>query len=165
VQSYGTNPFTISDLSNVWVVCDVFENDLATVHIGDSAQIVLNAYPERMIPGRISNIGAVMDPNIRTAKVRIEVKNPGMIRIGMFATATFHGQKRETHTQVPASAIMHLHDRDWVFVPTPDRKFRRVEVRGGVSLPNQMQEISTGLQPGQQVVTNAVVLENAFDNQ
>jgi multidrug efflux pump subunit AcrA (membrane-fusion protein) len=77
------------------------------VHLGDSAQIVLNAYPERMIPGRISNIGAVMDPNIRTAKVRIEVKNPGMMRIGMFATATFHGQKRETHTQVPASAIMH----------------------------------------------------------
>jgi cobalt-zinc-cadmium efflux system membrane fusion protein len=165
VQSYGNNPFTISDLSTVWVVCDVFENDLSNVHIGDSAQIVLNAYPGRMIPGRISNIGAVMDPTLRTAKVRLEVVNPGTMRIGMFATATFRGQKQETHAQVPASAIMHLHDRDWVFVPTPDRKFRRVEVRGGISLPNQMQEVVSGLQPGQQVVTNAVVLQNASDNQ
>jgi cobalt-zinc-cadmium efflux system membrane fusion protein len=165
VQSYGTNPFTISDLSSVWVVCDVYENDLANVHLGDLAQIVLNAYPGRMISGRVSNIGAVMDPNIRTAKVRLEVANPGMMRIGMFATATFRGQKRETHAQVPSTAIMHLQDRDWVFEPTPDRKFRRVEIRGGAMLPNQMQEVISGLQPGQQVVTNAVVLENTFENQ
>jgi len=165
VQAFGTNPFTISDLSYVWVVCDVYENDLSSVHIGDSAEITLNAYPAVKISGRISNIGAIMDPNLRTAKVRIEVKNPGMMRIGMFATATFRGQKSETHTQVPASAIMHLHDRDWVFVPAPDRKFRRVEVRGGEMLPNQMQEVLSGLQPGQQVVTNAVVLENTSENQ
>jgi cobalt-zinc-cadmium efflux system membrane fusion protein len=165
VQSYGVNPFTISDLSYVWVVCDVYENDLPSVHIGDSADISLNAYPGMKISGRVSNIGAVMDPTIRTAKVRLEVKNPGVMRIGMFATATFRGQKRESHTQVPASAIMHLQDRDWVFEPTPDRKFRRVEVHGGDMLPNQMQEIVSGLQPGQQVVTNAIVLENTFENQ
>jgi membrane fusion protein, heavy metal efflux system len=165
VQSYGVNPFTISDLSYVWVVCDVYENDMANVHLGDSAEIVLNAYPSMKMTGRISNIGAILDPNLRTAKVRIEVKNPGIMRIGMFATATFRGQRRETHSQVPASAIMHLQDRDWVFLPTPDKKFRRVEVRGGEMLPNQMQEVLTGLQPGQQVVTNAVVLENTFENQ
>jgi cobalt-zinc-cadmium efflux system membrane fusion protein len=119
-----------------------------------------------MIPGRVSNIGAVMDPNIRTAKVRLEVANPGgIMRIGMFATATFHGQRRETHAQIPASAIMHLQDRDWVFEPTPDRKFRRVEIRGGEMLPNKMQEVLSGLQLGQQVVTNAIVLENTFENQ
>ena len=165
VQSFGTNPFTISDLSYVWVVCDVYENDLPSVNVGDPADITLNAYPNLKIPGRVSNIGAVMDPTIRTAKVRLEVKNPGVMRIGMFATATFRGQKFETHTQVPASAIMHLQDRDWVFEPTPDRKFRRVEVHGGDTLPNQMQEVISGLQPGQQVVTNAIVLENTFENQ
>jgi membrane fusion protein, heavy metal efflux system len=165
VQSFGTNPFTISDLSYVWVVCDVYENDLANVHMGDMAQIVLNAYPDRMISGRVSNIGATLDPNIRTAKVRLEVANPGMMRIGMFATATFRGQKKETHAQIPASAIMHLQDRDWVFEPTPDRKFRRVEIRSGDMLPNKMQEVFSGLQPGQQVVTNAIVLENTFENQ
>jgi membrane fusion protein, heavy metal efflux system len=165
VQSFGTNPFTISDLSNVWVVCDVYENDLASVHMGDAAQIVLNAYPNRIISGRVSNIGATLDPNIRTAKVRLEVANPGMMRIGMFATATFRGQRKETHAQIPASAIMHLQDRDWVFEPTPDRKFRRVEIRGGEMLSNKMQEVLSGLQPGQQVVTNAIVLENTFENQ
>jgi cobalt-zinc-cadmium efflux system membrane fusion protein len=165
VQSYGTNPFTISDLSYVWVVCDVYENDLANVQMGDTAQIVLNAYPNRMISGRVSNISAVMDPSIRTAKVRLEVANPGMMRIGMFATATFRGQKKETYAQVPATAIMHLQDRDWVFEPTPDKKFRRVEIHGGDMLPNKMQEVLSGLQPGQLVVTNAVVLENTFENQ
>jgi len=165
VQAYGTNPFTISDLSYVWVVCDVYENDLPNVKLGDPAEISLNAYPNMKIPGRVSNIGAVMDPNIRTAKVRLEVRNPGMMRIGMFATATFRGQKMETHTQVPASAIMHLQDRDWVFIPAPDKKFRKVEVRSGDMLPNQMQEVVSGLQPGQQVVTNAIVLENTFENQ
>jgi cobalt-zinc-cadmium efflux system membrane fusion protein len=143
----------------------VHENDLANVHIGDVAEVSLNAYPDMKITGVVSNIGAIMDPNIRTAKVRIEVKNPGSMRIGMFATATFHGRKKETHTVVPASAIMHLHDRDWVFTPTADKKFRRVEVRGGEILPNQMQEVTSGLQPGQQVVTNAVVLQNASDNE
>jgi cobalt-zinc-cadmium efflux system membrane fusion protein len=163
VQALGSNPFTISDLSYVWVVCDVYENDLANVHIGDTAEITLNAYPDKIITGKISNIGAILDSNIRTAKVRLEVRNPGMIRMGMFATATFHGQKKETHTEVPASAILHIHDRDWVYVPTPDRKFRRMEVVGGDALPNQMQEIKSGLAPGQQVVANPLVLEHAIE--
>ena len=165
VQALGANPFTISDLSNVWIVCDVYENDLANVRLGDTAAISLNAYPGQVLTGMISNIGAILDPSIRTAKVRIEVRNPGMMRLGMFVTATFRGQKKQTHTEIPASAVLHLHDRDWIFVPTPDKKFRRVEVVSGAMLPNQMQEIVSGLQPGQQVVTNAVVLQNTLDNQ
>jgi membrane fusion protein, heavy metal efflux system len=165
VQALGANPFTISDLSSVWVVCDVYENDLANVRLGDTAEIRLNAYPGQVLAGTISNIGAILDPSIRTAKVRIEVRNPGMIRLGMFVTATFRGQKKETHTEIPASAVLHLHDRDWIFVPTPDKKFRRLEVVSGAMLPNQMQEIVSGIQPGQQVVTNAVVLQNTLDNQ
>ena len=166
VQAFGTpSPFTISDLSSVWVVCDVYENDLPNVHIGDTAAITLNAYPDKMITGRVSNILPTLDPNLRTAKVRIEVPNSGIMHLGMFATATFRGQTKEMHTEVPASAVLHLHDRDWVFVPTPDKKFRRVEVVGGDMLPDQMQEMKSGLQPGQQVVTNAVVLQNTLDNQ
>lgn len=163
VQALGSNPFTISDLSSVWIVCDVYENDLPRVHVGDPAEITLNAYPDKIIAGRISNIGAVMDPSIRTAKVRIAVRNPGMMRLGMFVTATFHGVKKEMHTTIPASAILHLHDREWVYMPTDGKKFRRLEVVGGEMLPNQMQEILSGLQPGQQLVTNAVVLEHAAE--
>jgi cobalt-zinc-cadmium efflux system membrane fusion protein len=157
------NPFTISDLSYVWILCDVYENDLANVHVGETAEIRLNAYPDRVFTGRISNVLPVLDPTIRTAKVRIEVRNPGLMRVGMFVTATFHGQKKETHAAVPASAILHLHDRDWVYTPAGEKKFRRVEVRAGGMLPDKMQEIVSGLQPGQQLVTNALVLQNTVD--
>ncbi len=158
------NPFTISDLSWVWILCDVYENDLANVHIGESAEIRLNAYPDKTLSGRISNIGPILDPVIRTAKVRVEVANPELLmRVGMFVSATFRGQKKEKRTAVPADAILHLHDRDWVYVPAGDKKFRRVEVKAGASLPDKMQEIRTGIAPGQQVVTNALVLQSTSE--
>ena len=159
----NVNPFTISDLSSVWILCDVYENDLASVHLGETADIKLNAYPDKVFTGKISNIGAVLDPNLRTVKVRIEVKNPGLMKVAMFVTATFHGQKEETHAVVPASAILHLHDRDWVYVAAGDKKFKRVEVTSGVNLPNNMQEILSGVQPGQRVVSNALVLQNTVE--
>jgi len=165
VQAYSSpSPFTISDISSVWIVCDVYENDLATVRLGDTAEITLNAYPGRPFKGKVSNIGAILDPSIRTAKVRIEVENPGIMRLGMFARATFRGQTAEMHTIVPASAVMHMHDRDFVFVPAPDKKFRRLEVVSGDVLTENtsLQEIRSGLKPGQQVVTNALVLDHVL---
>jgi cobalt-zinc-cadmium efflux system membrane fusion protein len=157
------NPFTISDLSNVWILCDVYENDLPNAHVGETADIRLTAYPDKILTGRISNVGPVLDPSLRTAKVRIEVHNPGLLRIGMFVTATFHAQKKETYAAVPSSAILHLHDRDWVYVPVGDKKFRRVEVVSGNVLPNGMQEVVSGIKPGQSVVTNALVLQNTVE--
>ncbi|MBV9885727.1 MAG: efflux RND transporter periplasmic adaptor subunit [Acidobacteria bacterium] len=157
------NPFTISDLSKVWVVCDVYENDLPNVHVGETADIRLNAYPGRVFTGRISNVSPVLDPTIRTSKVRIEVENPGILRVGMFVTATFHGQKKVTRAAVPASAILHLHDRDWVYVPAGGKKFRRVEVVAGQQLPGNMQEIVSGIKAGEQVVSNALVLQNTVE--
>jgi membrane fusion protein, heavy metal efflux system len=157
------NPFTISDLSHVWILCDVYENDLASVHVGEMADVRLNAYPDKVFKGRISNIGPILDPNLRTAKVRIEVENPGLMKIGMFVTATFHGEKKETHAAVPADAILHLHDREWVYMPAGNKTFRRVEVTAGETLPNNMQEIITGVGAGQQVVTNALVLQNTVE--
>jgi len=160
------NPFTISDLSDVWVLCDVYENDLSDIHINDSADIRLNAYPNRVLKGRVSNIGAILDPALRTAKVRIDVQNQEKImHFGMFATATFKGQQMTMHTEIPAAAILHLHDRDWVFTPAPQNRFHRVEVVSGGMLPNQKQEIISGLEPGEQVVSNALVLENTIENQ
>lgn len=157
------NPFTISDLSTVWVLCDVYENDLPTVRVGDTAEVRLNAYPDRVFKGRIGNIGPVLDPNIRTAKVRIEVANPGLMRVGMFATATFHGQKQETFAAVPATAILHLHDRDWVYVPAGSKQFRRVEVNAGDMLSGNMQTILRGIAPGQQVIANALDFQNTVE--
>jgi cobalt-zinc-cadmium efflux system membrane fusion protein len=162
VQALGSqSPFTISDLSHVWIVCDVFENDLATVRLGERADIRLNAYPNRVLRGSISNIGPVLDPNIRTAKVRIEVENPGMMRPGMFVSATFHGPDKQARTAVPATAILHLHDRDWVYVPLQGNQFRRVEVVGGDMLAGGMQEIISGVSSGQPVVSNALEFQNS----
>jgi cobalt-zinc-cadmium efflux system membrane fusion protein len=161
--SAAANPFTISDLSSVWILCDVYENDLSNVHLGESADIRLTAYPDNTFTGTISNIGSVLDPNIRTAKVRLEVKNPGLMKVGMFVTATFHGQKEQTHAAVPASAILHLHDRDWVYLAAGDKRFKRVEVKSGNTLPGNIQEILSGLEPGQRVVSNALELQNTVD--
>jgi cobalt-zinc-cadmium efflux system membrane fusion protein len=159
VQALGTNPFTISDLSHVWVLCDVYENDMGFVRLGENADIHLNAYPDLALRGRISNIGAIMDPSLRTAKVRLEVQNPGMLRLGMFVTATFYGSKKESRAAVPATAILHLHDREWVYVPIEAGRVRRVEVTGGKMLPGNLQEVNAGLQPGQQVIANALDLQ------
>jgi membrane fusion protein, heavy metal efflux system len=156
------NPFTISDTSQLWIVCDVYENDLAGVRMGDSADIRLNAFPDRVFKGRVSNIGAILDPNIRTAKVRIEVANPGTMRMGMFATVTFRSQRDEMHVQVPTSSILHIHDRDFVYVPDGGSKFRRVEVVNGDLSAGDMQDLKSGLKPGQQVVANALVLDHVI---
>ena len=153
------NLFTINNLDYVWVMCDVYENNLSFVHIGDYADVRLAAYPDKVYKGRISNIGPILDPNIRTAKVRLEMANPGCkMSIGMFVTATFYGQEQETHAVVPATSILHLHDRDWVYVPEEGGRFRRVEVSGKKTLPGALQEL-TGIKPGQKVVANALVFQ------
>jgi membrane fusion protein, heavy metal efflux system len=160
----SSTAFTIADLSQVWVICDVYENDLPIVHMGQTADIHLNAYPASAITGTIGEIDAVLDPTLRTAKVRIQVSNPDrLMRIGMFATATFHGRKLQDHTSVPATAILHLHDRDWVYVPAAEGKFKRVGVVGGAMLAGGMQEVTSGLAAGQQVVSNALELQNTVD--
>jgi len=159
----GPNPFTIADLSYVWIVCDVYENDLDAVHVGEYADVHLNAYPNQALKARVENILPILDPNIRTAKVRLEVKNPGMMRIGMFATATFYGRSPESHSAVPASAILHLHDREWVYTPLGNSRFKRVEVVTGTMLPGKQQEVVSGIKPGDQVVSNALDLQNTVE--
>jgi cobalt-zinc-cadmium efflux system membrane fusion protein len=159
----GPNPFTISDISRVWIICDVYENSLPQVQFGDYADIHLSAYPDKVLKARVDNIGAILDPALRTAKVRLQVENPGLMRIGMFVTATFHGKEMETRSAVPASAILHIHDRDWVFAPLGDGNFQRLEVVAGAMLPGGMQEIVSGLKPGAQVVQNALVLQNTVE--
>lgn len=154
------NPLTISDMSHIWILCDVYENDLSQVHLNEYADIHPNAYPNQLLKGRISNIGPVLDPNLRTAKVRLEVVNPGVLRLGMFVTATFHGLRRETHASIPAAAILHLHDREWVYTPAPNNSFRRLEVVSGNMLPGSMQEVVSGIKPGMQVVADALDLQH-----
>ena len=162
--SGSATAFTIADLTSVWVICDVYENDIPKLALGQDATIKLTAYPDRSITGRISDIGPLLDPNIRTAKVRIEVSNPGILKLGMFVTATFRSLKAAHFALVPGSSVLHLHDRDWVFVPAPQGKFRRVQVKAG-QMVGDKQEILAGIQSGQQVVSNVLQLESTLEAQ
>lgn len=151
------NLFTIANLSEVWVVCDVFENDLAEVHVGDSAEIRLNAFGDRVYKGKITDISRVLDPNTRSAKVRIVLPNPdGTLRSGMFAVATFRSRKLANRVVVPATAIMRLHDKDWVFQKIGGNRFRKIAVEADGVAPDGMQEIRSGIKPGDEVVANAL---------
>ena len=102
------------------MVCDVYENDLDDVHIGDPAEVHLSAFPDRFFKGSVSDISRVLDPNTRSAKVRIVLANrDGAFRPGMFAVATFRSRKQKPHLVVPATAVMRLQDKDWIFRRRP----------------------------------------------
>jgi cobalt-zinc-cadmium efflux system membrane fusion protein len=159
VKSLDNTPnlFTIADLNEVWVVCDVFENDLGTVHLGDSAEIKLNAFGDRVFHGTVADISRVLDPNTRSAKVRIVLGNEdGALRPGMFAVAKFRSRKMTDRVVVPATAIMRLHDKDWVFRKEGGNSFRRTVVQADGLAPDGMQEIHEGVKPGDEVVANAL---------
>ncbi len=157
---------TIADLSHVWVVCDVYENDLATVHLGQQATVSLSAFPGKAFSGTVSDIGALLDPTLRTAKVRIQVANPGsLLRVGMFATSTLLGSRAQTVMLVPDTAILHLHDREYVFLLVNGAgNFRRVQVKSGRLIGGDV-EVSGGVLEGQQVVRNALDLQNTADQE
>jgi cobalt-zinc-cadmium efflux system membrane fusion protein len=163
--SGSATAFTIADLSTVWVICDVYEIDIPKIQLGQTAQIRLNAYPDKVLTGRVSDIGPVLDPSIRTAKVRIEIPNPGILKLGMFVTATFASKAKQDYAVVPAPAVLHLHDRDWVFVPMGGNRFKSVEVHAGKMLPGNLQELLSGIGPGQQVVSNVLQLEATLEAQ
>jgi cobalt-zinc-cadmium efflux system membrane fusion protein len=166
VKSLDNTPnlFTIADLSRVWVLCDVYENNLAQVHTGDCVEIRLNAYPDRAFQGRISNISPLLDPATRTAKVRVELANiGGILRPGMFATARFTSQGSSNRMALPATAVLRLHDKDWVFRQEGDRKYRRVEVQAGVQLADGYHTILTGIRTTDKVIANALQFSAAIE--
>jgi len=159
------NLFTIADLSNVWVVCDVYENDIGDVHIGDPAEIHLNAFPDRAFKGRVSDVSRVLDPNTRSAKVRIVLANPdGAFRPGMYAVATFRSRKLKPHLVVPATAIMRLQDKDWIFRKETANSFRRIAVQTS-GLSDGLQTIRQGAKAGDELVANALAFSTAASEQ
>ena len=164
IKSLDNSPnlFTIADLSQVWVVCDVFENDLGDVHVGDTAQIRLNAFPDRNYKGSVADISRVLDPSTRTAKVRIILANlNGALKPGMFAVATFHSRRVRPALVVSGTAIMRLHDKDWIFRREGQNRFRRVEVQVAGATQDGMQEVRSGVNPDDELVLNALDFSTA----
>jgi cobalt-zinc-cadmium efflux system membrane fusion protein len=158
--------FMVADLSRVWVLCDVYENDLSKVHLGDIAEVRLNAYPDRVFHGTVGNISQVLDPTTRTAKVRVELANSGgLFRPQMFATVKFTSRETYQRLLLPATAILRLHDKDWVFVQADQRSFRLTQVQGGETGPDGTEEILSGVRPGDEVVSNALEFSSAVSVQ
>ena len=156
------NLFTIADLSTVWMLCDVYENDLARVHVDAAANVRLNAYPERVLRGRVSNVSPLLDSATRTVKVRVELKNPdGVMRIGMFGRVEVVSSTTQSRLLVPASALLRLHDADWVFVKTRANQFQRVRVVAGPPADAGWQQVLAGLARGDSVVKDALQFSQA----
>ncbi len=151
------NLFTVADLSRVWVLCGVYENDLGQVHVGDRARIALTAYPGLQLFGRVSNISQVLNPQTRTVQVRIVLQNQrGRLRPQMFASVTFSSLHSRRRVVLPPSALYQMHDSYWVFVPRGKRHFIRLPVRVAGLAPDGWQVVTQGLQAGQPVVQNAL---------
>jgi membrane fusion protein, heavy metal efflux system len=168
IKSLDNSPnlFTVADLSQVWIVCDVYENDLGEVHLGDTAEIRLNAYPDKTYRGTVADISRVLDPATRSAKVRIVLPNrDGSLRPGMFATATFRSRKSRSRIVVPSTAVLRLQDKDWVFRKDGAQQFRRVEVQARGENSDGLQQIQDGLNAGQEVVANALEFSSAVAEQ
>ena len=166
VKSFDNSPnlFTIADLSTVWVLCDVYQDMLSRVQLGDTAEISLNGYPNRMFPGKVVNISEVLDPTTRSAKVRIELPNPqGIMRAGMFVTATFKGRQLIERVVVPATAVVHSHDKDWVFVPIGNKKFKRIALQLGPPDGDGTVQVVSGLKPQDKVVTNGLQMSSSVE--
>lgn len=155
--------FEQTALTRVWIICGLREDDLVGVHVGETVKIRMNANSENVFTGRVSKVSPNIDPTTGRAEVRIQARNPGFLSAGMFVTVTFSARKKETHTAVPATAILYFHDRAWVYVPEGDRGFRRVDVVAGQIFPGNRQEIILGIKPGDQVVQDASLLQKTVE--
>jgi cobalt-zinc-cadmium efflux system membrane fusion protein len=167
IKSLDNSPnlLTIADLSQVWVVCDVFENDLGAVKMGDPAEIRLNAYPGKVYRGKAADISRVLDPNTRSAKVRIVLPNTdGSLRPGMYAVATFRSRRALTRMVVPSTATMRLQDKDWLF-RKEGQQFRRLEAHVVGGTTDGLEQIEAAVKPGEQVVANALEFSTAAAEQ
>jgi cobalt-zinc-cadmium efflux system membrane fusion protein len=152
MQAGQTQAFTISDMSTVWVLANVYQNDLAYVKIGDNVVVQTDAYPDSF-HGRISYISAALDPNTRTLQARIVVDNPGeKLKRDMYCTVTVAAGAIQNAIAVPdASVLRDDENQPFVYVENSLNQFGRRTVEIGESQNGQTQ-ILQGLSAGEKVV-------------
>ena len=150
----GDMPFEIVDLSRVWLLADAYETDLRHVRIGQPASLTLKAFPGRTFQGRVAFVDPMLDPKTRTAKVRIEFKNPdGELKPEMFGEVVLQGAARKG-LRIPADAIIHSGTKNVVFVALGEGKFQPREIGVGEG-DAEWVEVVAGLEEGDGVVTRA----------
>lgn len=148
----ATQCFTISDMSSVWVLVNVYQNQLAFVRPGDSVTVQTDAYPV-VFHGRISYVAAALDPNTRTLQARIGTENPGeKLKKDMWVTANVQAGKIEHALIVPDAAVLRdSENQPFVYVQAGERQFARRQVTVGDSQSGRT-EILAGLTAGERVV-------------
>jgi len=155
VVALGQELFVVTDLSTVWVVGDLYEQDFAAVRVGAEAAITTPAYSSLTMRGRVAYIDPRVDPQSRTAKIRVEVPNAqGRLKLGMYVTMTLSSTAGSRTLTLPRTAVQSLGDRHIVFVPARDEpgKFHSREVRLG-PLSGDVYPVLSGLEPGETVVS------------
>jgi cobalt-zinc-cadmium efflux system membrane fusion protein len=150
-----TSLLTVTDLSTVWVVVDVFERDFSLVKVGMRARITLRAYPDRVLQGRVGYIDPQVNLATRTAKVRIEVPNGGRdLRLGMYAEALFDRPDAPSTSVVPRAAVQYLGDRTVVYIADSTRPGTFIEREVHVEAPiGDDVPVVSGVQAGEIIVT------------
>jgi len=155
--------FRIVDTSVMWVLAEVYEQDLAFVKVGDMARVTINAWPERAFAGRVIFIYPNVGKESRTAKLRIEVANPdGLLRADMAALVEIEAPLGRT-LAVPDSAVIDSGQRQIVLVERGEGRYQPVAVKLGARVPGYVQVLD-GLKPGERVVTSATFLIDAESN-
>jgi len=160
----GEALFKIADLSRVWLIGDVFEQDLALLRIGARATLVVSAYPDKSFPGEVTFIYPTLNAETRTVRVRIELANPqGQLKPGMYGTVQIAtGPKREVLT-VPDSAVIDSGTRQVVLVALGEGRFEPRDVKLG-SRGEGFVEVLSGVNDGESVVTRANFLIDSESN-
>ena len=156
IQAGSTQCFTLSDMSTVWVLSNVFQDDLAYVHVGDNVTIQSDAYPD-VFHGTVSYIAAALDPTSRTLQARIVTQNPGKkLKKDMYVTTMLRAGTIHNALAVPDAAILRdTENAPFVYVATnqPGNQFGRRPVNIGLS-QNGMTQVTSGLHAGDRVVAD-----------
>jgi cobalt-zinc-cadmium efflux system membrane fusion protein len=152
LQAGATQAFIISDMSSVWVLANVYQSDMAAVHVGDQVTVQTDSYLDKF-RGKISFMSPALDPNTRTLQARIIVENPGeKLKNNMYVTATVNAGVEQNAIAVPdASVLRDDENQPFVYVATGSNQFGRRSVEIGQSEAGKTQ-ILKGLSPGDKVV-------------
>jgi Cu(I)/Ag(I) efflux system membrane fusion protein len=160
----GETLFRIVDTSTMWVLAEVYEQDLAFVKVGDMAKVTVNTWPDRSFPGRVTFIYPSVGKESRTARLRIEVANPdGLLRADMAATVEIETPIPGRWVAVPDSAVIDSGKRQIVLVERGAGRYEPRPVKLGARVPGYVQVLD-GLNPGERVVTSATFLIDAESN-
>jgi RND family efflux transporter MFP subunit len=155
VVAMGQELVVVTDLSNVWIIGDLYEQDFETVQVGSTATITTPVYASSTFRGRVAYIDPRVDAQTRTAKVRVEVPNrDGRLRLGMYVSMVFSTPRKERALVVPRAAVQALGERMVVYLPVKeeDGKFIQREIRVGQPIGDGY-TVLAGLQAGDVVVT------------